>query len=108
VTVLVSNHNCIGNPPVERSLASRVEWLQGALLGIMKVDATTTTSSIIDAIALHYGYRIQTRQAQRVRNAILSATHKELVADYSKIPAYLQALHKVSYHMSLINTLILY
>src|SRR5579859_1011167 len=25
ITVLVSNHNCIGNPPVERSLASRLD-----------------------------------------------------------------------------------
>jgi hypothetical protein len=66
----------------------------------MKVDATTTTDSIIDAIALHYGYRIHARQAQRVRNAIFSATYQELVVDYTKIPAYLRALHKVSYHMS--------
>ena len=61
ITVLVSNHNCIGNPPVERSLASRLDWLLGVLPTVMKVDATTTTHSIIDAIALHYGYRIHLR-----------------------------------------------
>jgi hypothetical protein len=86
--------------PVERSLASRVDWLLGALPTVMRVDATTTTTSTIDPIALHYGYRIQARQAQRVRNASPSTTYQELVTDYSKIPAYLQALHKVGYHMS--------
>lgn len=67
----------------------------GALPIVMRVDATTTTSSIIDAISLHYSYRIALRQAQRVRNAVLSATHDELVADYSRVPAYVRALHKV-------------
>jgi hypothetical protein len=61
----------------------------------MRVDATTTTTSIIDAISLHYSYRILLQQAQRVRNAILSTIYKELVADYSRVPVYIRALYKV-------------
>src|SRR5271167_3895849 len=35
VTVLVSDHNCIGNPTTPRSQASRVDWLLGALPLVM-------------------------------------------------------------------------
>ena len=59
ITVLVSIHTCIGNPPVERSVTDSVDWILGALSTVMKVDGTTTTTAIVDAIALHHGYTIK-------------------------------------------------
>jgi hypothetical protein len=79
VTVLVSNHDCIGNPTTSRSQASRLDWLLGALLLVMTVDQTTTTKSIIDAINIHYGHTIETQQARRVEKEILNTKSEKLV-----------------------------
>jgi hypothetical protein len=95
VTVLVSDHNCIGNPIIKRSQASKLDWILGALPIVLTVDPTTTTTAIIDAIRLHYGHLILQQQAQRARREILNANNEELVADYTRIPAYLWALHEV-------------
>ena len=96
VTVLVADHNCAGNAPIARSQASRVDWLEQVVPTILKVDAKTTSKAIVDAVNLHFGHAIQVQQAQRVRKLILNATNEQLVADYSKIPEYLRALHAVS------------
>jgi len=61
----------------------------------LTVNVNTTPDTIIKAIKLHYKQLIPKQQAQRARRKILNATNKELVADYTKIPAYLQALHEV-------------
>jgi hypothetical protein len=66
ITVLNSNHNCMGNPTIPRSQASRLDWLLGALPLVMTMDPTTTTKSIIDAINIHYGHIIEAQQARRV------------------------------------------
>jgi len=55
----------------------------------MTVDASTTARTIIDAVNLYYGYIINDQQACNVRKAILHATAKEIVADYTKVLAYL-------------------
>jgi MuDR family transposase len=92
VTVLVSNHNCIGNPTTARSQASRLDWLLGALPLVITVHPTTTTKSIIDAINIHYGHTIEAQQARRVRKEILNTKSKKLLVDYTKVPAYIRAL----------------
>ena len=95
VTGIISNHNCTGNPVVKRSQASRVDWILGALPTVLTVGPTTTSLAIIEAIKLHYRHLVPKQQAQRARRAILNATNEELVADYTRVPAYLRALHEV-------------
>ena len=96
VTVLKLDHNCTSNPATLRSQASRLDQLLGALLLVLTVDLTTPTKTIIDAINLYYSNQIKLQQAQRVKKAILNASHKQLVADYTKVLVYICALTEVS------------
>jgi hypothetical protein len=95
VSKLDPDHTCAGNAPVARSQASRVDWLLQVVPTVLKVDAKTTSKAIVDAVNLHFGHAIKVQQAQRVRKLILNVSTEQLVADYSKIPKYLRALHKV-------------
>jgi MuDR family transposase len=55
VTVVVRDHNCIGEGIVQRSVASQLSWLITSVPSIMTIDSSTTTLSIINTINLHYG-----------------------------------------------------
>ena len=72
-----------------------MDWILGALPTVLTVGPTMTPLAIIEAIKLHYGQLVPKQQAQHVRRVILNATNEELV-DYTRIPAYLRALHEVS------------
>jgi hypothetical protein len=96
VTVLVPDHNCAGNAPIAQSQASRVDWLAQVVPTILKVDVNTKSQAIVDAVNLHFGQRINLQQAQRMRKKLLQLSTEQLAADYSQVPAYIQALHKVS------------
>jgi len=63
ITVLISYHNCTGNPVVSRSQTSRVDWILGALPSILTVGPTTTPLAIIEAIKLHYKHLVLMQQA---------------------------------------------
>jgi len=94
VTILVPDHHCAGNAPLARAQASRLAWLEQVVPTVLKVDAKTTSQAIVDVVKLNFGQTIAAKQAQRVRRSILNASQEQLVADYSKIPEYLRALHK--------------
>jgi hypothetical protein len=95
ITVLVLDHTCAGHALVARSQANRVEWLEQMVPTIMTVDANTKSKAIVDAVNLHFRHRINTQQAQRVRKKLLSLSTEQLAADYTQVPAYIQALHEV-------------
>jgi hypothetical protein len=63
---------------------------------ILKVDVNTKSQAIVDTVNLHFGHKINLQQAQRICKKLLQLSTEQLVADYSQVPIYIQALHKVS------------
>jgi hypothetical protein len=78
-------------PTAYRS-TSGLDWLLGAFPLVIKVDPTTTTKSIINAINIHYRHVIESQQARHVRKEMLNTKHEKLVVNYTKILAYIYAL----------------
>jgi hypothetical protein len=62
---------------------------------ILKVDVNTKSQAIVDAVNLHFQQKIQLQQAQHVRKKLLQLSTEQLIADYSLVPTYIQALRKV-------------
>jgi hypothetical protein len=105
VTILLLNHYCAGSAPIAHTQASRLDWLQQVVPTILKVEAKTTSKAIVDAVQLHFQHTIAAKQAQYVQKLILNASQEHLVADYSKILKYLQALYKGGTYLCMQSTL---